>query len=96
MAGRIPRLSPGFRRAMVRLNIASSTTRRRAVAATVRALAADDLLPASQDTVVEFRPGRAYVRRVPGHNLWVWYRFDSTTVSIVSVSDQPPVPSDDQ
>lgn len=87
MAGRVPTLSPGFQRAMFRLNVARSADRRGVVAATVRALAGDDALPGKQDTIAEFRPGRAHVRRVPGHNLWVWYRFDEATVSIVSVSD---------
>jgi hypothetical protein len=37
-------------------------------------------------------PGRAYVRRVPGQNLWVLFRFDATPVDVLTVRDAPPVP----
>jgi hypothetical protein len=52
-------------------------------------------LPGAGDDETTFAPGRAYVRRVSGHNLWVLYRFDDTHVSIMTAQNQPPTPIDD-
>jgi hypothetical protein len=37
--------------------------------------------------------GKAYVRRIAGCNLWLWYRVDdSGDVVVVTLTTQPPVP----
>jgi hypothetical protein len=48
----------------------------RAVFATVAALANADELPGAGDEETKFGPGRAFVRRVSGRNVWILYRFD--------------------
>jgi hypothetical protein len=50
------------------------------------------VLPGPADFAAEFSPGRAYVRRVSGQNLWVLYRFDATYVDVLAVRLDPPVP----
>lgn len=52
-------------------------------------------LPGPGDHETEFSPGRAYVRRVTGHNLWLLYRFDDDHVFMMTPRSQPPVPVDD-
>lgn len=47
--------------------------------ATIAALAdANELLGAADDETT-FAPGRAFVRRVDGRNVWILYRFDDTS-----------------
>jgi hypothetical protein len=60
----------------------------------MRAFASADL-PGGGDFETSFAPGRAYVRRVVGHNLWLLYRFDDDHVFIMSARNQPPVPVDE-
>jgi hypothetical protein len=57
-------------------------------------LASAEVLPDHADFETAFRPGRAFVRRVPKQNLWIWYRFDADHVSLISITDQPPVPEE--
>ena len=66
----------------------------RAVNATIRTLK-DDALPGAGDYETAFAPGRAYVRRVVGQNLWLLYRFDDEHISVLTARSQPPVPIDD-
>lgn len=66
-----------------------------AVARNVRALAAADELPGPSDFEASRKPfGRAWVRRLGGRNLWLWYRFDALEVLLVAVTTDPPVPLD--
>jgi hypothetical protein len=37
---------------------------------------------------------RYWFRRVPGHNLWLWYAFDDAELILVSLTSTPPVPLD--
>ena len=94
MARRIARLTPGFRRAIGILRIVPGSARRLALAATISALARDEILPGAGDFVTEFRPGHAHVRRIGGHNLWILYRFDDVHLDVLAVRDAPPVPSE--
>ncbi len=89
---RIPRLSASLKRGLLKLGIAPRSARFRAVFATVGTLASADVLPGPMDAETVFPPGRAYVRRVPGQNLWVLFRFDATHVDVLAVRDAPPVP----
>ena len=66
--------------------------RGQAVSAVVRALAEADTLPGHADLEASFHPGRAFVRRVAKHNLWVWFRIDANHVTLMSITDEPPVP----
>lgn len=70
--------------------------RARAVARTVRALADATDLPGPSDFESAERPvGRAWVRRVAGRNLWLWYRFTVGEVHLLTVTTEPPVPVED-
>jgi hypothetical protein len=59
----------------------------------MRVLAACDL-PGAGDFETAFSPGRAQVRRVVGHNLWLLYRFDDEHLFLMTARSQPPVPVD--
>ena len=62
----------------------------------MRALIAADKLPGPSDFEATRKPfGRAWVRRVAGRNLWLWYRFDEEEVMLVALTTDPPVPLDD-
>jgi hypothetical protein len=66
------------------------------VARTARALAAAEELPGPADYEAKAHPvGRAWVRRVGGRNLWLWYRFSDVEVTLVTVTTDPPVPVED-
>ena len=95
MAGRIARLTPGFRRASRALRIVSGTPRSLALGATIAALTRTDALPAPTDFETLFHPGHASVRRVAGHNLWILYRFDAAHVDVLTLREAPPVPTDE-
>jgi hypothetical protein len=91
---RVPRLSVGFVRSKRRLGLAPGSESLRAVGATVRAIADATALPGPIDFETEFAPGRAYVRRVSGQNLWILFRFDATHVDVLTVRTDPPIPAD--
>ena len=38
---------------------------------------------------------RAWARRVPGFNLWVFFTFTDGAVDVLTVATRPPVPIDD-
>jgi hypothetical protein len=65
------------------------------VFATVAALANADELPGPGDDETTFGPGRAFVRRVSGRNVWILYRFDDVHVYAMSTRGAPPVPIGD-
>jgi hypothetical protein len=44
------------------------------------------------DFEAEFKPGTALVRRAGSANLWIWFRFTEDSVTILSVTNTPPVP----
>jgi hypothetical protein len=67
---------------------------RRALRATLRSLESD-ALPGPLDYRVAIPPTRlAWVRRVPGCNLWVFYTFDDAEVRPVALTATPPAPVD--
>jgi hypothetical protein len=61
----------------------------------IDALVQAEMLPGPNDVSSKFAPGHAHVRRVPKHNLWLWYRFDADHVTLLSVKEEPPVPDDE-
>jgi hypothetical protein len=89
---RILRVSSTFRRSVERLGVRSGLAAYRGLFGLLRGLATGDL-PGASDYETAFVPGRAYVRRVFGNNLWVLYRFDDDHVFVMTARDQPPVPS---
>lgn len=94
MARRVPRLSTTFRRSLEKIGVAPGTSRYRAVFATIGSIAGADDLPGPADVETNFAPGRAYVRRVGGQNIWLLYRFDEQHVSMLTARDEPPAPAD--
>jgi hypothetical protein len=64
------------------------------VFATVAALAAAVDLPGAGDDETTFGPGRAFVRRVSGRNVWILYRFDEDHVFAMITRREPPGPTD--
>jgi hypothetical protein len=78
-----------------RLGITTGSMRSRVLGSALASLASQTELPGVQDFETTFHPGRAFVRRVLGQNLWVLYRFDAVYLDILTVWDQPPIPLDD-
>ena len=63
--------------------------------ATVRALAVAEVLPSPLDAEAAIPPvARAWVRRVPGANVWLWYRVRADVVIVLFATRSPPVPID--
>jgi hypothetical protein len=77
------------------IGVRSKTAAYRAVFATIGALGDADQLPGPGDYETRFAPGRAHVRRVPGHNVWILYRFDTDHAFLLTARLEPPVPTDD-
>lgn len=66
-----------------------------AVGRTIRALCVASALPTPFDVVGAIPPtDAALVRRVPGFNLWLWFRYDDAHVVFLMVTPTPPVPAD--
>ena len=58
-----------------------------------RALASAEILPGPLDYEVLIPPvRRAWVRRIPGHNLWLYYSLREDVVYVLRVGREPPVP----
>jgi hypothetical protein len=95
LARRIPRLSTTFRRTLAAIGVRPKTAPYRAVFAAIGALEDAETLPGPGDHETRFVPGRAYVRRVSGHNVWILYRFDANHIFVITARAQPPVPLDD-
>jgi hypothetical protein len=65
---------------------------RRALSSTLRAMLNAEL-PGPLDFEALIPPvERAWVRRVSGCNLWVFYRFDANALRAVTLAASPPVP----
>jgi hypothetical protein len=86
-------VSTTFRESVAKLGVVAGSPAYRAVSAAMRALAAADL-PGAGDFETSFSPGKAYVRRAAGQNLWLLYRFDDHFVFVMTARDQPPEPAD--
>lgn len=92
MASRLLRIKRSYLLACHRrLQIAPGSPRAKRLAATVAALLADASLPGPQDVPTIIPPGLAvYVRRVPGDNLWVWFKLTVGELVLVTATDTPP------
>lgn len=91
VAGRVLHVSTTFRRSLTRLGVVAGSPGYRALSATLHALASGNL-PGAGDYETRFSPGTAHVRHVPGHNVWILYRFDDGRVFVMTSRHQPPVP----
>lgn len=94
---RIVVLTPRYLSRVRAIGIESRTARSRALGAVVRALSEEDDLPGVFDAVALMPPtAGAFVRRVPGFNLWVWYTLresgDGQELVIATLTEEPPVP----
>ena len=59
-------------------------------------LAEEAELPGPADTRAAIPPtAEAFVRRVGGRNIWIWYRFTENELLLVGVTTEPPVPLDE-
>jgi len=88
------RITTWYRRTAVPLLTPGSTSAR-AVGRAVGALADAGTLPGATDYEAEARPvGRAWIRRVGGSNLWIWFRFTGDELVLLTVTAVPPVPAD--
>ncbi|HKY41285.1 MAG TPA: hypothetical protein VJN18_35375 [Polyangiaceae bacterium] len=59
-------------------------------------MAADELPGLSDFEAVEKPIGRAWVRRVGGRNIWLWYRFNESEVILLTITTEPPIPFDEE
>ena len=93
---RLARLTPRYLRNADRLGVVAGSDRGRAVGRIVAALGDAQGLPGPDDTHASVPPtGIAFVRRVPGRNLWLWYTLPSEgVVALVALTADPPVPVD--
>jgi len=93
---RTPVLTATFLRARTRLGIEPASPRGIALARVIRALASESELPGAGDFVANIPPtSSALVRRVPGRNLWIWYRVEGDRLLLRHLSTEPPVPVDE-
>jgi hypothetical protein len=57
---------------------------------------AKDTLPGAGDVLTQVlvlpTPGPAWARRVSGRQLWLFYRFDESTVMVLGVNVHKPIP----
>jgi hypothetical protein len=92
---RLLRLTTPYLRAADRLGVLHGTARGRAVARVLAELRTDETLPRPDDAQAMRPPVRtAFVRRVPGRNLWLWYTLHGDVVFAVALTADPPIPLD--
>ena len=90
MPARILRLTERFDRSVRRLAV-QGTAGGRALFSLLSAMQRAEL-PGPQDAETLFPPvARYWFRRVPGHNLWLFFAFSETELIVVSLSRTPPV-----
>ena len=91
MPARILRLSERFNRAVRRLGVAGSPAGK-ALASLLADLQREPL-PGLQDAEAMMPPVAIYwFRRVPGHNLWLYFSWSDDELFAVSLSPHPPIP----
>lgn len=89
--------SARFRASLAACHVAPGSRAGRAVGTTLAALSDAETLPEPDDETTLLEPedergvsSLGHVRRVKGHNLWVWYRVSGTDVVLVQVTRLPP------
>lgn len=95
MQARRLEISERFDRAVRRLGVAAGSPAGRALASTLAAMRRANL-PGPQDAETLVPPvRRRWFRRVPGQNLWLYFRFTDDALTASDLTDQPPIPIDD-
>ena len=92
MTTRLVQTTRGYLRSAARLGV-EGTSAGRKLGRTINAVAAASTLPGSGDGVGIMPPSvTAWVRRVPGAALWLWYTFTDETLTLRALTDTPPPP----
>ncbi len=82
-----------FRASLDAAGVVAGTDPGRRVAAVLRALTTAETLPGAGDVESAIPPvARAFTRRVPGENVWIWYVDHGAFVLVLLVTREPPVP----
>ncbi len=90
---RTVRLTPRFIEGLRACGVTRGSEASAAVGATLAALAEASELPGLLDTEALIPPtGRALVRRVPGRNLWLWYKANEAEIVAIRALRVPPMP----
>jgi hypothetical protein len=76
-----------------RLGATSGTPSGKALSDLIRAMLSAELPGPDREALMP-PVVRYWFRRVPGHNLWLWYAFDDADLTLVSLTNIPPVPID--
>jgi hypothetical protein len=80
-------------RAASRLDVRAKSERGAAIARTIHTLLAAGSLPGAADVRAKIgSSATAFVRRVQGRNLWLWYNVNDDELSLVGLTTDPPVP----
>lgn len=91
---RIIELTRRYQESLQRIGVVMPSQRGRAIAKAIGRLSSSDVLPTLEDGLTAIPPtGFLHFRRVDG-TTWLLFSFDETTVRILRVMDQPPVPVD--
>ncbi|MBI3202642.1 MAG: hypothetical protein HYZ29_13975 [Myxococcales bacterium] len=92
---RVIDLTPRFLARLDALGVQRGSGASKAIGATIAALANEPSLPGPGDALAATPPaGTAWVRRVPGHNLWLWFTASEAHLVVWSLHRRPPVPLD--
>ena len=88
---RLVRLTPGYARSAQRLGVRPGTEIGLKVARVIRALAGARALPEPGDIEGLIPPSLpAFVRRVDGAALWLWYTASPDTLTLRALTGAPP------
>ncbi|HTM45133.1 MAG TPA: hypothetical protein VL137_09280 [Polyangiaceae bacterium] len=91
MSARILRLTERFNLAVRRHGATSGTPAGRALASLLVTMQSGDL--PGPDTEAMMPPvARYYFRRLSGFNLWLFYSFDDSQLTAISLTTNPPIP----
>lgn len=96
MARRTIELSPRYLSNAAQLGVIGGSDASRAIARVVLQMAAADVLPGPGDVTTLVAPDErgvmilAHVRRIEGHNLWVWYAPRSSKLVLVALTAAAP------
>jgi Txe/YoeB family toxin of Txe-Axe toxin-antitoxin module len=84
---------PQFVASLHRAGVRARSPQLEAIKETLRAITEAENLPGPLDYEVLIPPVRtAWCRRIPGQNLWLFYRVSDDAVYILLVTRMPPVP----
>lgn len=90
---RVARLNPRFRARLAAIGVVRGSDASKAVGRTIAAIVDAKSLPDALDAVAAMPPtGAAIVRRVPGCNVWLWFRVEPNEIVFMTASSTPPVP----